>query len=324
VAPRIVHDVLATPGRPLDEASRAPFERRFGLNFAAVRIHADGEAARSALAVNARAYTVGRDIVFGPGRFAPRTGEGQRLLAHELAHVVQQGGVKQSGGPLAIGTPDAAPEREARAAADAIASVPSGPAAIVARAPVSLQRDGETTPAAAPPAATADSRPLTQHERDVAGVVFGPALNLDLIVIKESAAWTRGGYIRTMPDAIYVPPGRLNTIGMGLLIHELTHSAQYQHGVSPVVTAAHAIAARYDYGGEQGLRDAIAARKCFDHFNTEQQGDIVQDYYEKTLTGDSTYPWSVFIDQVRAQGACIWPTQGTPVPDKPPAGRAVG
>jgi uncharacterized protein DUF4157/NleD-like pathogen effector protein (putative zinc metallopeptidase) len=89
-APPLVHDVLRTPGRPLDAATRAFMEPRFGRDFSQVRIHTDGQAAESANVVNAHAYTVGPHIAFGAGRYAPRTSDGRRLLAHELAHVVQQ------------------------------------------------------------------------------------------------------------------------------------------------------------------------------------------------------------------------------------------
>ncbi len=90
-APPIVHDVLRSPGRPLEPSTRRFMEARLGHDFSQVRIHADGQAAASAQAVNARAFTVGRDVVFGPGEYAPGSWEGQRLLAHELVHVVQQG-----------------------------------------------------------------------------------------------------------------------------------------------------------------------------------------------------------------------------------------
>lgn len=90
-APSLVHDVLRSPGRPLDAPTRAFFEPRFGRDFAAVRIHDDGQAAASARSVGALAYTVGRDIVFGTGEYAAGTDAGRRLLAHELAHAVQQG-----------------------------------------------------------------------------------------------------------------------------------------------------------------------------------------------------------------------------------------
>ena len=89
-APDIVHEVLRAPGKPLDEATRAVFEPRLGHDFSRVRVHADGEAAKSARRLGARAYTVGHKIVFGAGRFAPEAHEGRRLIAHELAHVVQQ------------------------------------------------------------------------------------------------------------------------------------------------------------------------------------------------------------------------------------------
>jgi hypothetical protein len=90
VAPPIVHDVLNSPGQPLDPATRSFMEPRFGHDFSGVRVHTDGRAATSAREVYANAYTVGHNIVFGAGRFVPRTYEGKRLIAHELTHVVQQ------------------------------------------------------------------------------------------------------------------------------------------------------------------------------------------------------------------------------------------
>src|SRR5215213_1917953 len=91
VAPPIVHDVLRSPGRPLEPEARSLMEERFGHDFGSVRVHADSRAAESARQVNALAYTVGRNIVFAKHRYSPRSGEGRRLLAHELTHVVQQG-----------------------------------------------------------------------------------------------------------------------------------------------------------------------------------------------------------------------------------------
>ena len=91
-APPIVHEVLRSPGQPLDTATRAFMEPRFGHDFSRVRVHTDATAEQSARDVNARAYTVGQNIVFGAGRFAPGTREGLELIAHELTHVVQQNG----------------------------------------------------------------------------------------------------------------------------------------------------------------------------------------------------------------------------------------
>ncbi|HUS13232.1 MAG TPA: DUF4157 domain-containing protein [Pyrinomonadaceae bacterium] len=89
-APPSVHEVLASPGQPLNPGTRAFMEPRFGYDFTGVRIHTDPLAAQSAESVAAEAYTVGSDVVFAAGRYAPTTGDGQRLLAHELAHVMQQ------------------------------------------------------------------------------------------------------------------------------------------------------------------------------------------------------------------------------------------
>ncbi|HLI88385.1 MAG TPA: DUF4157 domain-containing protein, partial [Ktedonobacteraceae bacterium] len=88
--PPIVHDVLNSSGQPLDVGTRAFMEPRFGFDFSRVRVHADARAAESTQAVNALAYTVGHNVVFGTGQYAPGTNEGRRLLAHELTHVVQQ------------------------------------------------------------------------------------------------------------------------------------------------------------------------------------------------------------------------------------------
>jgi outer membrane protein OmpA-like peptidoglycan-associated protein len=91
-APPIVHEALDSPGRPLDVATRSFLEPRFGHDFSGVRVHDGVAAAESASAVNALAYTVGQDIVFGSKQYAPSTRTGQHLLAHELAHVLQQRG----------------------------------------------------------------------------------------------------------------------------------------------------------------------------------------------------------------------------------------
>ncbi len=92
-APAIVREALISPGRPIDQVTRAFMESRFGRDFSRVRVHVDARASESTRAVNALAYTVGHDVVFGAGRYSPETGAGRELLAHELAHVVQQEGM---------------------------------------------------------------------------------------------------------------------------------------------------------------------------------------------------------------------------------------
>src|SRR5262249_8871593 len=84
-------------GHPLDSSTRVFFEHRFGHDLSLVRVHTDARAAESARMVDALAYTVGHNIVFGGGQYAPETPMGQRLVAHELTHVIQQtGGVARS------------------------------------------------------------------------------------------------------------------------------------------------------------------------------------------------------------------------------------
>lgn len=112
--PPIVHEVLRSPGQPLDSNTRAFMEPRFGHDFSGVRVHTDERAAESAQTINAAAYTVGSDIVFRPGRYEPGSSAGRRLLAHELTHVVQQrSGADASppGAPPQINFADREPSR---------------------------------------------------------------------------------------------------------------------------------------------------------------------------------------------------------------------
>jgi hypothetical protein len=81
---------LSGGGQPLPRSARDFFEPRFGFDFGHVRLHTDAKAAESARAVNAQAYTVGHDVMFAAGQYKPGTMNGNRLLAHELTHVVQQ------------------------------------------------------------------------------------------------------------------------------------------------------------------------------------------------------------------------------------------
>ncbi len=110
--PPIVHEVLRSSGQPLDTETRAFMEPRFGQDFSQVRVHTDAKAAESAWAVNALAYTVGHDIVFGDGQFSPQTVSGRKLMAHELTHVVQQADYSQVTGELRVNEAGSQFERE--------------------------------------------------------------------------------------------------------------------------------------------------------------------------------------------------------------------
>ncbi|HEV7889718.1 MAG TPA: DUF4157 domain-containing protein [Pyrinomonadaceae bacterium] len=119
-APPSVERSLAGAGRPLEPSLRRDMEGRFGHDFTPVRVHTDAAAEQSARDVSAHAYTVGSDIVFGAGRFAPSTDEGMRLLAHELTHVVQQ-----SSGNVFLGKQDAKDEPKKKTKTKTI-SIPPG------------------------------------------------------------------------------------------------------------------------------------------------------------------------------------------------------
>lgn len=120
-----VDQVLASPGRPLEPALRKEMEQRFGHDFSRVRVHTGTTAEQSARDVNAQAYTVGHNMVFGGGKFAPGTQEGRWLIAHELTHVVQQGRAAWSG-TLTIGGSDTPYKHEARNATQMEQSSPIG------------------------------------------------------------------------------------------------------------------------------------------------------------------------------------------------------
>jgi hypothetical protein len=121
--PPIVYEVLRSPGQPLDPATHAFMEPRFGRDFSHVRVHTDAKAVESAQALNALAYTAGQNVVFGPGQFAPRTFAGKRLLAHELTHVIQARPSTQNvPTTLTMSVPDSATEQEAEHTAQNILS----------------------------------------------------------------------------------------------------------------------------------------------------------------------------------------------------------
>ena len=118
--PPSVREVLRLPAQPLDPATRAFMEPRFGRDFSGVRVHTDVRAAETARAVNALAYTVGEDVVFGAGQYAPGLTRGRRLLAHELTHVVQQGAARQSS--VQIERSDSEAEHQAHSVATQVIS----------------------------------------------------------------------------------------------------------------------------------------------------------------------------------------------------------
>jgi hypothetical protein len=120
--PQAVHQVVRSAGQPLEQEARAFLEPRFGQNFSHIRVHRDAEAAHSARTVNAQAFAHGNHLVFGANRYDPGTDSGKRLLAHEIAHSLQQ--QKGSHGS------DHAAEKDAEHASQQAARIDSGDAPI--------------------------------------------------------------------------------------------------------------------------------------------------------------------------------------------------
>jgi hypothetical protein len=108
-------------GHPLDDEVRADMEGHLGADLSDVRIHTGAKAAASAQAVQARAYTVGSDVVFGEGGFSPGTPDGKKTLAHELTHVVQQRQGPVDGTPTGTGIKVSDPSDRFEQAAEASA-----------------------------------------------------------------------------------------------------------------------------------------------------------------------------------------------------------
>ena len=146
-----VHDVIASPGVPLDQDVREDMETRLGHDFSDVRVHTDGAAESSAKAVGAHAYTVGSHIAFQRSAYDPGSAAGRTTLAHELTHVVQQRSGPVDGTPapggVSVSDPGDRFEREAAATAErAIAAPAPVAAAPVTGAPVQRQAEEEEEP----------------------------------------------------------------------------------------------------------------------------------------------------------------------------------
>lgn len=395
----VIYDVLNSPGQPLDRGTRTFFEPRFGHDFSRVRIHSDDEAAQSAHALSALAYTVGHHVVFGPGQYAPGTRTGDRLIAHELSHVLQQrrstasGSIELMNSPVheaeadriasgAIGHANHSslsavggerqppskrlrPDQQIEATAEKERASVSSPnntrqrkpqlAALPTAAPQNLhhapgnviQRTvagdiaggivgagvgaGIGALAGGPVGAviggllgglvglalgdilSADKRDLTQGERQEAKLVFGTSLNYNSVKVADATLLSRltSGNAVTPFETIYFPSGAFakdyspSLNGMAWLIHELTHAWQYQHGVSVLekaFVAAHGASA-YKYGGEGALRSAAAQGRRFTSFNTEQQGDILRNYYEALKNNADTSAYDPFVAEVQSGGS---------------------
>jgi hypothetical protein len=212
--PRSVQETLQAPGQPLEPGVRGQMEGRFGRDFSQVRVHTGEQAAKSAAGIGALAYTVGSHIAFKAGQYRPETQAGQKLLAHELAHVAQQGQ-----GSSGIEGDDPALEERAQAAGDKVAagSMPGGdlggsqPALAMALDPkdpyvqpsiaaLGVIRQMETELAALRSSAPKSSGPAEESQR-----TFAVAKVLDAsgkVKLTATGAYLKGGGLHAEEQAL--------------------------------------------------------------------------------------------------------------------------
>ena len=296
--PPIVHEVLRSPGQPLDAATRAFMEPCFGRDFSQVRVHTDIRAAASAQAVEARAYTVGRDLFFAAGQYQPEIPSGRHLLAHELVHTLQQATASKLPYDRVALFDETPAGRAAESVADQLASdvlesVPRQP--VAAQTPSSgLQRQPFATPRVSvrspvfeesvtqlsDVAGTTTGRPLSTNERALARGVFGRSIEYSRVRLVPSDALQ----YRTVSNNIYIPQGFTitNETMAQTLIHELTHVWQYQHGGTSYISISLGtqIAAGIRRGNRNYAYDyRITAGQSFFDFTPEQQGFLVENYF---------------------------------------------
>src|SRR2546421_619809 len=147
--PSLVKDVVGSGGgSPLDRDTKGFMESRLGADFGDVRVHTDATASESARSVQAHAYTIGSDVVFQSGKYQPESDSGERMLAHELTHVVQQRSGPVDGTPapggIQVSHPSDRFEQAAESSADRVmSSSASAPTATLGPASASIQREGE-------------------------------------------------------------------------------------------------------------------------------------------------------------------------------------
>ena len=214
-APGVVDEVLTASGRPLDAATRAFMEPRFGQDFSRVRVHSDERATQAARAVHAHAFTVGSDIVFESGRYAPGNPEGRRLLAHELAHVVQQRSASAPHMGLHIDPESSASELEAERISERVTQNSHAPTAPVASVAARQPRAVISRLSAAAPDAASLTNQLGNVPRS--GLQFIPNNITDTVVGPPEV---RGGLLSSGASRLNVIVAEnqtLRTLGVELL-----------------------------------------------------------------------------------------------------------
>ncbi|MFI0607105.1 MAG: DUF4157 domain-containing protein [Anaerolineae bacterium] len=285
-------------GQPLPEATRSFFEPRLGFALSKVRVHSNSQAAETARAVNARAFTVGRDVVFGAGEYAPGTTEGRRLLAHELVHVTQQ--VNSVPSEMTSGSAVRGTIRRSllggivggvtgAVGGAVVGGILGGPFGAVAGGII-----GAVGGAAVGDTASTRSRALTQPETDYATEIYGDSVNYSVITITRDSLISTGAP-KTLGNTIHLRSQwggdifqsdesmALTHKGLELLIHEMGHVWQYQNGGLAYIGDSLWAQLRGALGS--GSRDAAYAWReahnagtPWEEWNPEQQAEAIEEY----------------------------------------------
>lgn len=235
-------------GQPLPESMRSFFEPRFGYDFSRVRVHTDRNASSAANSINAKAFTIGRDVVFGAMQYSPGTFAGKNLLAHELSHVIQQ----TSG---SINSRIQRQEVRSPVFEEAVTQIETVEGAI-------------------------HGRQLTTRETDLARSIYRNSIDYSRVRIIETALleW------RTIGNNIRVPRNfSIRDASMAqIFIHEMTHVWQYQHtGTSYISVSLADQLIGWISTGDRGAayEYTIVQGRTFFEYGPEQQASIVERYY---------------------------------------------
>ena len=272
---------LSSSGQPLSESSRQFFEPPFGQDFSHVKVHTDSVAAKSAQSINALAYTTGNNIVFNHGQYSPNSESGQRLMAHELTHVVQQNYVDTARKTIMRDTPPSPPSNPSPSPG------PSPTVRIPSLEIAAMQYGGLGK----------TGYPLSPERIAIAREIFGSSIIYQDVQIVESSVIAAP---TTLGNNIRIPPG--SNLDNSTLIHELTHIWQFQnHGSSYISNSlTHQLASILATGDRNAAYNyTLLPDKDFTYYTAEQQAMIVEDYYRQPA--NRTNPlYQKLIAQVRA------------------------
>ena len=319
-------EVVPPGGSPLDPGTQSTMETRFGHDFSQVRVHTDAQADASARALDALAFTAGRDVMFRQGQYAPETPPGRRLLAHELTHVVQQGAGDVPPGTL-----------QRSLAGAVVGGVIGGVAGFFAAGPYGAAA-GAGIGAAMGEEFSTTSRPLSGDEIAYARTIFADSLDYAAITITRGSSAAVGGTARTLGNTINMDDEEFagDTLdfspgGMDTLIHEMTHVWQYQH--HGWTYAPEALWAQAKAAWQTGSRSAAydwrtldGANTPWEDWNPEAQAEAVEDYNKalrRAFDGTASLDDYGDLDKL---GKYIVKMQGAPSPKgdfeplPPPAG----